>query len=153
MKNLTFSQIIKALNALNYLVEQDKSKAYTFPSGARIRMGTNLRKLREIYTEIEKEQTDLFKAHGSEVPDKPGTFQVLKTSEKWPEFEKLYNDFQKETFEVDINPISEVELINARIVKSRDEKGQVSENATENQIAMDLIADLQSAELLGATHA
>lgn len=148
MKKLTFPQLIKAHLALNSLVEQDKTKAYAFPSAARIRMGANLRKIRELSDTIQKEQTELFKTYGTPVADKPDQYQVLRTSEKWAEFEKAYDDLNKEEFDIEIQTMSEVELINTRTVKSRDEKGYVSENVVENQVPMDLIADLQAASIL-----
>lgn len=151
MTDLTYASLSKALVALNSLVEQDKAKAYVFPSAARIRMGVNLERLRALVVKIETEQTDLFKTYGSEQTDKPGTFQVMKTSEKWSEFEKAYNDLHKAEFAIDLQPLAQAELINARVVKSRDEKGQISENPAENQIPMDLIADLLSAKLLTTT--
>ncbi len=150
MSKLNYAKLSQAFQAIKTLTEQDKSKAYVFPSALRIKMGGNFRRLRDLLVEIETEQSQLFNTYGTPMtePGKEGQFQVMKTSDKWLEFEAAYKALQAEEFEVALTPMTDVELINSRVVKSRNDKGQVSENTEENQIPLDLIADLQSTGLL-----
>lgn len=148
MSNLKPSELGFALRALTALSDKDKEGSYSFPSAARIRMGTNIRKLRELVAKIEEEQNALFMKYGGEVD---GKLQVSRTSDKWDEFEASYKALNAAPFEIDLQPMTEAELINSRVVKSRDSKGQVTEETVENQIPFDLIADLQSAALLPKT--
>lgn len=148
MNVLKPSELGFALRALTALSDKDKEGSYLFPSATRIRMGTNLRKLRELVGKIDEEQNALFAKYGSAVD---GKLQVARNSEKWDEFESAYKALNDSTFELDLQPMTEAELINSRVVKNRDAKGQVIEETAENQIPFDLIADLQSAALLPKT--
>lgn len=147
------NKLARAFTALQNLIAEDKKNVLVLSSGVRLRLGGNFRRVREELTQVQTEQQALFEKYGTPSTDKAteGQFQVQRASEKWEEFKKQYDDLQKEEVEVAINPITDAELINARKVKTRDEKGQVSENDVENQVSIDLIADLQTVGILPNT--
>jgi hypothetical protein len=148
--NYKHTELSRAFQALTRLIDEDKNNRLVLSSGVRFRMGSNFRRIKEELTNVEKEQQGLFEKYGTPSTDKAteGQYVVQRTSEKWDEFKKQFDDLQAETVQVHVNGMTEAELINARKVKSRDEKGQVSENDVENQVSIDLIADLQSSGIL-----
>lgn len=148
MTKITPPKLQAAFDALMSLTNKDKEGTFVFKSSTRIRLGTNLRKVRDLLREIMVEQDELVRRHGSENPEKPGEWSVAAKSDKRPDFDRDLAELMKAELDIDIQTISNDDLFNKRMVKSRDDKGQVSENEAENQIGFDTIADLQAAGLL-----
>lgn len=146
---LNFNSLIKAHNALSALTEQDKAKSYVFALSVRFKLAGNISRLKELIEKIQVEQGKLFEQFGT-ANDK-GQHEVKRTSDKWTEFEAAMKAIAEEEFDVEVKTLTESELGNSRTVKSRDEKGQVSENAVENQVSLDVIADLLSTRILVIT--
>lgn len=147
---LTPIKIQATHEVLSLLSTKDKEKSFEFSSGTRIRMGMNISRLKDVLTKIMEQQEAIIKKHGTATASDAEKFEVAKDSPQWGEFVADMKKFMEDKFPVDIQTITGAELANKRKVKSRDEKGLVSENEVENQVPIDLIAELISAGILKA---
>lgn len=148
MPTITPPKLQAAFNSLHELTVNDKSKGFVFKSPTRIKLGTDFRRVRDLLSEVVKEQDELVRKYGVPSPGKPGEYMVEADSPKRPEFNAEQADLMSSEFELELQTITSAELFNARKVKTRSESGQVIEEEVENQISLDSIADLQAAGIL-----
>ena len=134
MATLTVRKALEANIALNQLIVNDKENKFVFPSVVRIRLALNLRKLRPVVEEFQKENTELIKKYGTQVKDKEGNdiegqFQVGVKSENRTKFDDEQKALVDSDSEVSLSPITDKDL-------------------SENQLSVDLIAALYDVGLL-----
>lgn len=149
MKKLKFADLIQASNAVHALSEQDKSKSYVFTMTVRFRLADNQAQLKRQIERIQAEKNKLITQYGEK--DEKGQYTVRRASEKWAEFEAAIKPTDEEEIEVELKTISLEELANSRVVKTRDDKGKVSEDTVENQISLDVITALISTGILATS--
>lgn len=118
---------VKAQHIINTLIEEDKANKFVFPSSIRIKLAGNLRKTRPVVEDYLKEHESLVKRLGEPLKDKPD--QIMVKAENANEFTKENEGMLAEKTDITLNPITEKDL-------------------GENQLSIDLIANLQDVGLL-----
>jgi hypothetical protein len=145
-QSLTVEQAIKAQGLIEKLIQSDKENKFVFSSSTRIRLSQNLRKTRPEVAGYNEDHRDLVVKLGKKVLEDgkdTGRIEIAPNSPEIKEYVERKNQMLGCETEITLRSITVEELFGYS-----DEYVKAHPEIKQNQIDLDLLADLQDVGLV-----